>query len=306
MFYRVEIDENDDIGISLVDRPAIEIEGVMLNNVDKFVPIRLEQLTKLQEDKQIVAGVALVADKWIYRYDEKNGEYYITFTPDQVVKFKTLFEEKGYVNLQHGEKRIKGSVVDLLLVGEKDDYFTKTYNFDIAEKKQNGEIKDGDLLFAYKIQDNDDWNFLKDNGIKSFSIEAFSNHSLIKFEKNKNVNMENIDELKKEIQLLKDLLLQSKEDSKIVELEEKEKEEELEEKEKEEVENEEVTDVEETETETFEFTEEMYNDLVSKIAELESKLDTSVEETEEELEEKVEEEHTSVKFFTQYRNSQFN
>ena len=50
----------------------------------------------------------------------------------------------------------------------------------------------------------------------------------------------------------------------------------------------------------------MYNDLVSKIAELESKLDTSVEETEEELEEKVEEEHTSVKFFTQYRNSQFN
>ena len=55
--------------ISIVDKPAIESEYIAFNKAEKK-----QMYFKVDDKKYIVAGLALIPDKLIYRVDEATGE----------------------------------------------------------------------------------------------------------------------------------------------------------------------------------------------------------------------------------------
>ena len=84
--YKLVINPDDETGVdfvSLVTSPAIERDFVYFQ---KDKP-RLNVAFKIQSDeKRIIFGMAMEADKKIYRYDEARGEYYVYFDK------QTIFE----------------------------------------------------------------------------------------------------------------------------------------------------------------------------------------------------------------------
>jgi hypothetical protein len=111
--YKITIDDIEDSGIeyvSLVEKPAIMIKGLAFS--DNVEP----QYFKFNDDKQIIAGAALIPDLKIYRYDIDLGEYYVVFEKETIEKMVDKFNktQKEYkINLEHTDKLvpafIKGS-----------------------------------------------------------------------------------------------------------------------------------------------------------------------------------------------------
>ena len=67
------IDEEGRLGITamgLVDMPAIEENWIALSKM---------QLAKVDEERRMLYGPALIPDKEILRYDEKGEPYYVYF-----------------------------------------------------------------------------------------------------------------------------------------------------------------------------------------------------------------------------------
>ena len=106
------IDEESDFSgieaISIVENPAIEEDFIALKEQSRL------ELAKVDEEKRILMGAALIPNKKIYR---NNGlqEYYIFFSNDTVRKASELFLSKGKQNnstLEH-ESELEGlSVVE--------------------------------------------------------------------------------------------------------------------------------------------------------------------------------------------------
>ena len=172
MYYRVLFTESEEHEprISLVDDPAIQVKSVMLKN--EVAPIKLSTFQKFNDDKQIVSGLALIADKWIFRYDaKKEKEYYIMFTPDQIALYKEAFlKNGGKINFEHTDRVIEAEVLQCCLIGEEE-----------LRYPCEGEPKEGDLFLAVHIKNTEDWVEIKQGKHNGFSIEGVFNHRLIEF-----------------------------------------------------------------------------------------------------------------------------
>ena len=98
-------EEQDEIGvdaISIVESPAIESDFVALKNEE----IKLAEVDK---EKRILMGALLIPNKPIYRNGEE-GEYYIYFSKETIVKASQLFLQNGNQSnstLEH-EKALNG------------------------------------------------------------------------------------------------------------------------------------------------------------------------------------------------------
>ena len=72
---------NDDTtgltAVSLVDYPAVEKDFLLFD--------KQKLLFKADDDKQIISGIALLADTPIYRRNE-HGEFYVVFEKDTIRK----------------------------------------------------------------------------------------------------------------------------------------------------------------------------------------------------------------------------
>ena len=74
--------------ISLVNSPAIEENWVALNKQKKGNII----LAKVDEEKRLLIGPALIPNKQIYRVDDTTGEeYYVYFSESTVKKASELY-----------------------------------------------------------------------------------------------------------------------------------------------------------------------------------------------------------------------
>ena len=121
------IDEESDFSgieaISIVENPAIEEDFIALKEQSRL------ELAKVDEEKRILMGAALIPNKKIYR---NNGlqEYYIFFSNDTVRKASELFLSKGKQNnstLEH-ESELEGlSVVESWII--EDDVQDKSRKY---------------------------------------------------------------------------------------------------------------------------------------------------------------------------------
>jgi hypothetical protein len=94
-------EEQEDSGIeaiSIVESPAIESDFVALNSQE----IKLAEINK---EKKILLGALLIPNKPIYRNGDE-GEYYIFFSKETIVKASQMYLKNGYQNkstLEHAQ-----------------------------------------------------------------------------------------------------------------------------------------------------------------------------------------------------------
>ena len=119
------------------------------------------------EEKRIITGMAMEAEKRIYRYDAARGEYYVYFDADTIFQIAKKWAKSDLydsVNIHH-EKETKGlSLFESYIVDrERGKYPPKGYD----------EVADGSWFLSYIVNDDDIWARVKDGEFKGFSVEGF-------------------------------------------------------------------------------------------------------------------------------------
>lgn len=157
------IDEKEDLSgveaISVVEFPAIEENFIALN--------QQLQLAKVDEEKRILMGAALIPNKNIYR---RNGEdeYYIFFSDATVKKASELFlmnSNQNNATLEHQKKINDLSVVESWIVEDTEMDKSKKYGL-------NAPV--GSWMVSMKVNNDTIWNdFVKTGKVKGFSIEGY-------------------------------------------------------------------------------------------------------------------------------------
>ena len=158
------IDEDAELygidAISLVDRPAIELD---------FVALKQSRVAfaEADTDRRILIGAALVPDKPIYR---KNGddEFYVYFSKSTVRKAAELYLKHGNQanhTLEH-EHTINGlTVVESWMVEDKEKDKSRIYGLDVPV---------GTWMVAVKVDNEAIWQeWVKEGKVKGFSIEGY-------------------------------------------------------------------------------------------------------------------------------------
>tara|TARA_R110000796_G_scaffold34051_2_gene88087 strand:- start:458 stop:1075 length:618 start_codon:yes stop_codon:yes gene_type:complete len=156
-------EDQDDIGveaISIVESPAIESDFVALKNQE----IKLAEVDK---DKKILMGALLIPNKPIYR-NNSEGEYYIYFSKDTIVKASQMFLQKGNQSnstLEHAEVLNGLTLVESWIVEDKQKDKSAVYGLDVPV---------GTWMGSVKVNNDDVWNeYVKTNKVKGFSIEGY-------------------------------------------------------------------------------------------------------------------------------------
>ena len=146
--------------ISIVSAPAIEENFITLSKEQTF-------LAKVDGEKRILMGAALVPNKMIYRRRGEE-EYYVFFTEETIRKVSELFLTKGNQNkatLEHEVKLDGLSVVESWVVEDKEHDKTKKYGLDVPL---------GTWMVSMKVYNDQVWEeFVKSGKVKGFSIEGY-------------------------------------------------------------------------------------------------------------------------------------
>lgn len=174
------IDENEDLAgvdaISVVEFPAIEENFIALNQ-------QLE-LAKVDDEKRILMGAALIPNKNIYRRNNKD-EYYIFFSEDTVRRASELFlmnSNQNNATLEHESKLQDLSVVESWIVEDTEMDKSKKYGLNVSV---------GTWMVSMKVNNDTIWNdFVKTGKVKGFSIEgAFADKIEMSLQKEKEIEL---------------------------------------------------------------------------------------------------------------------
>ena len=156
-------EDQDDIGveaISIVESPAIESDFVALKNQE----IKLAEVDK---EKKILMGALLIPNKPIYR-NGAEGEYYIYFSKETIVKASQMFLQNGKQSnstLEHSKALNGLTLVESWLV--EDDVMDKS-------RKYGLDVPVGTWMGSVKVNNDEVWNeYVKTNKVKGFSIEGY-------------------------------------------------------------------------------------------------------------------------------------
>ena len=155
-------EEQDEIGvdaISIVESPAIESDFVALKNEE----IKLAEVDK---DKRILMGALLIPNKPIYRNGEE-GEYYIYFSKDTIVKASQMFLQNGNQSnstLEHNKALDGLTLVESWIVESEQDK-SRHYGLNVPV---------GTWMGSVKVNNSKIWkDYVKTKKVKGFSIEGY-------------------------------------------------------------------------------------------------------------------------------------
>ena len=167
-------EEQDDFGveaISLVKFPAIEENFVYFNKDQKLT------LAKIDEDKQLLVGPALIPEKMIPRWDEsKQEEFEVYFSKETVQQAAELFmrqKRNGEYTVEHQTKVDGLSIFESWIVADKDKDKAAVYGFDVPV---------GTWMVSVRVTNGDVWADVKDKKYRGFSIEGYFIDKLVKME----------------------------------------------------------------------------------------------------------------------------
>jgi len=175
--YKCTVGNLDDTGImavSFVEYPAIESNFIALK---KQAGIKLN----VNRQKQLLTGALLIPDRLIYRYDHRLGEYYITFSKEEIEKIALKMMRRhnslGKTTHRH-EKALKGNhLAELWTVNDP--------KRDKSVALGLGELPAGTLVVSYKIENPAYWRTeVLTGNVKGFSLEGIFNFNNIHMKKN--------------------------------------------------------------------------------------------------------------------------
>ena len=167
--YELKIkDEDGDAPVyamSVVDKPAIEIDFIKLSEETNNTPIGVKLA---DDDEQIILGPALVPEKLIYRSNiNGEGEGYVKFSEETVRQTAYLFlknNKNNEVTIQHNEEAKSIYLMESWVIEDIDKDKAGVYGYT--------DLPTGTWMMSYKVDDDDLWNDIKDGNINGFSIEG--------------------------------------------------------------------------------------------------------------------------------------
>ena len=156
-------EENEEMvgieAVSIVENPAIESDFIALSDQEI-------KLAKVDDEKKIVMGAALIPNKPIFR-KRNDTMFYVYFSEDTVRRSSELFFQNGNqsnATLEHQMKANGLTVVESWIVeGEQDK--SRIYGLDVPK---------GTWMISMKIEDEKLWSEIKEGKkYKGFSIEGY-------------------------------------------------------------------------------------------------------------------------------------
>ena len=157
------IDEEGRLGITamgLVDSPAMEENWIALSKI---------QLAKVDKERRMLYGPALIPDKQILRYDEKGEPYYVYFEKKTVQQIAHQFFKKNLqhtTNLQHEIPVTGVTVVESWL---KEGDLDKSIQLGLPN------LPDGTWYIGTFVDEDNVWQEVLEGKVKGYSIEGFFN-----------------------------------------------------------------------------------------------------------------------------------
>jgi hypothetical protein len=166
---RIELEVTDEnvhgmFAISLVDRPAIESNWIMLR-AETEAPMKFAADT----EKRILTGPALIPNKPIYRVGPDGEEFEVVFRPDVVeaLAFKYMREKRTDQVTEMHVSGVNGVyVVEAWIIADSDKDKAAALGMTLPV---------GTLMVSMKVDNDLVWQAAKDGEIKGYSIEAFLN-----------------------------------------------------------------------------------------------------------------------------------
>ena len=146
--------------ISIVESPAIESDFVALKNEEI-------KLAEVDSEKRILMGALLIPNKPIYRNGDE-GDYYIYFSKDTIVRASQLFLQNGNQSnstLEH-DKALNGlTLVESWIVEDEVQDKSRKYGLNVPV---------GTWMGAVKVNNSKIWEqYVKTKKVKGFSIEGY-------------------------------------------------------------------------------------------------------------------------------------
>ena len=157
------LDEEQEGGIeaiSIVESPAIESDFVALESQEV-------KLAEVDKEKKILLGALLIPNKPIYRNGEE-GDYYIFFSKETIVKASQMYLKNGYQNkstLEHAKALNGLTLVESWIIESETQDKSRKYGLDVPV---------GTWMGAVKVDNDEVWDeYVLKNKVKGFSIEGY-------------------------------------------------------------------------------------------------------------------------------------
>lgn len=171
--FEVEFDDEFSVfnNVSFVTEPAIMEGFVRLSKQTEGV-LQL----KINEEKRIVSGPALIPDMPIYR-DQGGKKFYITWDADTIKQMAINFFRNSRQNAGNVEHQIPVNGIT----------FFESYLIDKERGISPREFEDlpsGTWMLTAKVTNDDVWDLVKDNSLTGFSIDV----SNVQFKEEKTID----------------------------------------------------------------------------------------------------------------------
>ena len=158
--------------VSLVEFPAIESDWIALKKESNIT------LAKIDEDKRLLIGAALIPDKKIYRFNpETQKEFNVYFSKETIKRASELYlmnNNQDSATLEH-ETRVSGVVaVESWIVADSKRDKSAVYGINVPS---------GTWMLSLRVDNDEIWSKVKSKSIKGFSIEGFFTQKLAKLSK---------------------------------------------------------------------------------------------------------------------------
>ena len=161
------LDSDEDYGvknIAFTTNPAIKLTGLALSDVEK-------QLI-FQDEKKLQICAPLLVPMKVYRYDNKDGDFYVQFTEEVIEKvaknmMKNLSmsgQESIFTN-EHTDQKLNAYIFELMLVDneKKQSFIKENYNYDMPL---------GGVWLTVQCDDAGTYEYIVENKKMGFSIDG--------------------------------------------------------------------------------------------------------------------------------------
>lgn len=156
---RIDGEDCGMLAISIVDDPATEV------NFLKFSKDKEIQKFKIQnEEKRIVRGLVMEANKPIYRIGTSGYEYFVIYRPETIRKMAERYLKNGLqnsVDLNHNNIYEENCNMT--------QFFIKDVNAGI-DPAGFEEVSEGSLFVEFHIENDSVWEQIREGKFKGFSL----------------------------------------------------------------------------------------------------------------------------------------
>ena len=148
--YELMLDQDNDgvYCISLVDKPAIEQDFLVFDAQEEL------HFTKVDEEKHIVYGPAMIPDMLIYRKDQQGREYYVKFSKETIAQIAEKFHRDNClfnISLAH-EVDVNGCFVFTSYIIDRENGIDPVQFKNVADDKVWDMIKNTDMLRGFSVE----------------------------------------------------------------------------------------------------------------------------------------------------------